>query len=171
MAESIGRRAVLAGTGATLLLGMLEGCRAPAQRPAGTPSARLELPPIHADIGRITSITVCTRPFRPQGPRLDVERIGNKTVVHNYGHGGSGWSLSWGSGAIAAENVLATGVREVGVIGCGALGLTSALLLQRAGLRVQVYGADDYYGYGDDATSPDPAEARHAVSTIASLFA
>ncbi len=142
MAESIGRRAVLAGTGATLLLGMLEGCRAPAQRPTGTPSARLELPPIHADIGRITSITVCTRPFRPQGPRLDVERIGNKTVVHNYGHGGSGWSLSWGSGAIATENVLASGVREVGVIGCGALGLTSALLLQRAGLRVTIYAKD-----------------------------
>ncbi len=142
MAESIGRRAVLAGTGATLLLGMLEGCRAPAPRPNGTPPGRLELPPIHADVGRITSITVCTRPFRPQGPRLDVERIGNKTVIHNYGHGGSGWSLSWGSGAIATENALATGVREVGVIGCGALGLTSALLLQRAGLRVTIYAKD-----------------------------
>ncbi|MGA2399503.1 MAG: FAD-dependent oxidoreductase [Steroidobacteraceae bacterium] len=37
-----------------------------------------------------------------------------------------------GSGAIATENALATGVREVGVIGCGALALTSALLLQPA---------------------------------------
>jgi glycine/D-amino acid oxidase-like deaminating enzyme len=121
---------------------MLEGCRAPAPRPDGTPPDRLELPPIHADVGRITSITVCTRPFRPQGPRLDVERIGSKTVVHNYGHGGSGWSLSWGSSAIATESALATGVREVGVIGCGALGLTSALLLQRAGLGVTIYARD-----------------------------
>jgi D-amino-acid oxidase len=142
VAESIGRRAVIAGTGATLLLGMLEGCRAPALRPNVAPPGRLELPPIHADVGRITSITVCTRPFRPQGPRLDVERIGDKTVVHNYGHGGSGWSLSWGSGAIATESVLATGVREVAVLGCGALGLTSALLLQRAGLRVIIYAKD-----------------------------
>jgi D-amino-acid oxidase len=142
VADSIGRRAVLAGTGATLLLGMLEGCRAPALRSGGGAAARLELPPLHADDGRITSITVCTRPFRPQGPRLDVERIGNKTVIHNYGHGGSGWSLSWGSSAIATENALATGVREVGVIGCGALGLTSALLLQRAGLRVAIYAKD-----------------------------
>ena len=133
---------MLAGTGASLLLGMLEGCRAPVVRPNGTAPARLELPPLNTDVGRITSITVCTRPFRPQGPRLDVERIGNKTVVHNYGHGGSGWSLSWGSGAIATENVLATGVREVGVIGCGALGLTAALLLQRAGLRVTIYAKD-----------------------------
>jgi D-amino-acid oxidase len=142
VAEFIGRRAVLAGTGATLLLGMLEGCRAPAARPNGTPPGRLELPPLHAEVGRITSMTVCTRPFRPQGPRLDVERIGNKTVVHNYGHGGSGWSLSWGSSAIATENVLGTGVREAGVIGCGALGLTSGLLLQRAGLRVTIYAKD-----------------------------
>jgi hypothetical protein len=142
VAESIGRRAVLAGTGATLLLGMLEACRAPAPRPSGAPQNRLDLPPIQADVGRITSITVCTRPFRPQGPRLDVERLGNKTVVHNYGHGGSGWSLSWGSSAIATENALATGVREIGVIGCGALGLTSALLLQRAGLRVTIYAKD-----------------------------
>ena len=142
MAEFIGRRAVLAGTGASLLLGMLEGCRAPAPRPNGTPPGRLELPPIDADVGRITSITVCTRPFRPQGPRLDVERIGNKTVIHNYGHGGSGWSLSWGSSGIAVAKAMSTGERDIGVIGCGALGLTSALLLQRAGARVTIYAKE-----------------------------
>jgi glycine/D-amino acid oxidase-like deaminating enzyme len=143
MAEMMGRRAVLAGTGATLLLGMLEACRAPAPRGAnGAAPLRLELPSLHAEVDRITSITVCTRPFRPQGPRLDVERIGNKTVVHNYGHGGSGWSLSWGSSAIATENALAAGEREIGVLGCGALGLTSALLLQRAGLSVTIYAKD-----------------------------
>ena len=43
---------------------------------------------------------MCVRPFRAAGPRLNVERVGDQTVVHNYGHGGSGWSLSWGSGAI-----------------------------------------------------------------------
>jgi hypothetical protein len=56
------------------------------------------------DIGRMTHITVCLRPFRAEGPRLDVETIGAKRVVHNYGHGGSGWSLSWGSAALAARN-------------------------------------------------------------------
>jgi D-amino-acid oxidase len=28
--------------------------------------------------------------------RLDVERIGSTTVIHNYGHGGAGFTLSWG---------------------------------------------------------------------------
>ncbi|OUI79244.1 FAD-dependent oxidoreductase, partial [Acetobacter tropicalis] len=54
---------------------------------------------VHAD--QIADIKVCLRPFRPMGPRLDVEKIGDKTVIHNYGHGGSGWSLSWGSADIA----------------------------------------------------------------------
>jgi glycine/D-amino acid oxidase-like deaminating enzyme len=93
-------------------------------------------------VDRITVITVCTRPFRAQGPRLDVEKIGDRTVVHNYGHGGSGWSLSWGSSGIAVEKAMATGERDVAVIGCGALGLTSALLLQRAGARVTIYAKE-----------------------------
>ena len=102
----------------------------------------LQLSPLRASVDRITGITVCTRPFRAQGPRFDVEQVGAKTVIHNYGHGGSGWSLSWGSGAIATANAMATGERDIAVIGCGALGLTTALLLQRAGARVTIYAKD-----------------------------
>src|SRR5258707_229786 len=79
---------------------------------------------------------------RSAGPRLDVERVGDKTVVHNYGHGGSGWSLSWGSSSIAVEQAMATGERNIAVIGCGALGLTSAILLQRAGAKVTIYAKE-----------------------------
>ncbi len=143
VAHSSQRRRVLTGAGAALLFGALEGCSlpVPATRVA-RPGDRLQLPPLRADIDRITAITVCTRPFRPEGPRLDVERLGDRTVVHNYGHGGSGWSLSWGSSAIATGKALATGEHEIGVLGCGALGLTSALLLQRAGARVTIYAKD-----------------------------
>ena len=97
---------------------------------------------IRADKDRIFRVTVCLRPFRAAGPRLDIERVGDKTVVHNYGHGGSGWSLSWGSSSIAVEKAMQTGQRNIAVVGCGALGLTSAILLQRAGAKVTIYAKE-----------------------------
>src|ERR1700681_4877050 len=100
--------------------------------------------PIRADVDRIFRITVCLRPFRAAGPRLDVERLGDKLVVHNYGHGGSGWSLSWGSADVVVRKALdgANGSSEVAIIGCGALGLTAAITAQRAGLRVTIYAKE-----------------------------
>ncbi len=102
----------------------------------------IALPRIRATPDRIISLSVCTRPFRETGPRIESEKLGRKTVVHNYGHGGSGWSLSWGSSQLAVRQAAATGEREVAVIGCGALGLTSALLAQRAGMKVRIYAKD-----------------------------
>src|SRR6266851_1569150 len=86
----------------------LSGCapkvRQGAPSPVLPPYAVLPtIMPIRAQVDRIFRVTVCLRPFRAAGPRLDVERVGDKTVVHNYGHGGSGWSLSWGSSSIAVE--------------------------------------------------------------------
>jgi len=63
-------------------------------------------------------------------------------VIHHYGHGGSGWSLSWGSGYEGMQLALATGERDFGVIGCGAIGLTTAVLLARTGARVTIYAKD-----------------------------
>jgi hypothetical protein len=103
----------------------------------------MNLTPIRADLDRIFKITVCTRPFRAIGPRIEAERVGDKLIVHNYGHGGSGWSLSWGSGAEALEITLAgrdPSNTDIAIIGCGALGLTAAILAQRAGARsVTIY--------------------------------
>jgi glycine/D-amino acid oxidase-like deaminating enzyme len=101
------------------------------------------LAPIRATPDRIVALSVCTRPFRAQGPRIEVVRIGRKQVVHNYGHGGSGWSLSWGSAELAVGLAQAAGARdELAVIGCGAIGLTTALVAQRAGLRVRIYAKE-----------------------------
>lgn len=99
----------------------------------------LPLAPIRASADRIIAVSVCTRPFRAQGPRIEAERIGSKTIVHNYGHGGAGWSLSWGSAALALRLVQSTGARTIAVIGCGAIGLTTAITAQRAGYRVRIY--------------------------------
>jgi glycine/D-amino acid oxidase-like deaminating enzyme len=141
MSRLIGRRRFLTGAGTVAAMGgVWAGCRLATNGASIAP--RLQLAPLHASVDRITRITVCTRPFRAEGPRLDAEQVGSKMVVHNYGHGGSGWSLSWGSGAIATAKAMATGEREIAVIGCGALGMTTALLLQRAGARVTIYAKD-----------------------------
>ncbi|GAB3163755.1 FAD-dependent oxidoreductase [Telluribacter humicola] len=91
---------------------------------------------------RIVKETVGLRPFRASGPRLDTEQLGNKTIVHNYGHGGSGWSLSWGTGNIARQKVLATPERKIAVLGCGTVGIATARLLQESGCEVTIYTKD-----------------------------
>jgi glycine/D-amino acid oxidase-like deaminating enzyme len=105
------------------------------------PAFRVPLPiaPVRAQPDRLIDLAVCTRPFRPQGPRIEAQPLHGKTVVHHYGHGGSGWSLSWGSAQRALPLVLATRERHIAIIGCGAIGLTTARVAQRAGLRVRIY--------------------------------
>ncbi|MBV6806122.1 FAD-dependent oxidoreductase [Xanthomonas euvesicatoria] len=119
----------------------------PVTLPGGLPApfaAAPSLAPMRASVDRIIAINGCTRPFRAQGPRIEAERIGRKTVVHNYGHGGSGWSLSWGAAEQALRLVRAADpqARVLAVIGCGAIGLTTALVAQRAGLRVRIYARE-----------------------------
>jgi len=118
---------------------------------AGCASGPEPLPPyervphlksVRATADRLFDITVCLRPFRAAGPRLDTEEIGNTFVVHNYGHGGSGWSLSWGSGTVALRKAMSKSPKAIAVIGCGALGLTAARVAQDAGLRVTIYTRD-----------------------------
>jgi len=101
-----------------------------------------QIAPVRASMNRVFDITVCLRPFRAAGPRLEAETIGDTVVIHNYGHGGSGWSLSWGSGTLAVRMAMAQSPKTVAVIGCGAIGLTAALLAQEAGAKVTIYARD-----------------------------
>ncbi len=134
---TLSRRALLLGAGS------LAGCATVAGRRGRTGfETTPALVPIRAQTDRIFDIAVCLRPFRAAGPRLDVERVGDACVVHNYGHGGSGWSLSWGSSAVAVRKAMAASPREIAVIGCGILGLTSAILAQRAGAKVTIYARE-----------------------------
>ncbi|MBV9618044.1 MAG: FAD-dependent oxidoreductase [Verrucomicrobia bacterium] len=49
------------------------------------------------DNPRVLSERVGLRPFRKSGVRLEKEKLSDgRTVIHNYGHGGSGFTLSWG---------------------------------------------------------------------------
>lgn len=55
----------------------------------------IRLEPRFAD-AEVLEVTVGLRPGR-EAPRLETERIGSAVCVHNYGHGSTGVSWSWGS--------------------------------------------------------------------------
>jgi hypothetical protein len=101
-----------------------------------------DLVPMRLSPDQLIDIKCCLRPLRAAGPNLSAETVGGKLVVHNYGHGGSGWSLSWGSAEIAVGKVLSILPDSVAVIGCGIIGLTSAVMAQRAGLKVTIYARE-----------------------------
>ncbi len=99
----------------------------------------VNLAPAHVSWDRIIRTTVALRPYRESGFVLRAERLDDKTVIHNYGHGGSGMSLSWGTAYLAADLALQHTERSAAVIGCGIIGLTSARMLQRRGFEVSIY--------------------------------
>ncbi|MGH7711878.1 MAG: FAD-dependent oxidoreductase, partial [Gemmatimonadaceae bacterium] len=57
------------------------------------------------------------RPFRRSGFRVEAASLGDKPLIHNYGHGGGGVSLSWGTAQLALEHALETPHRRAAVIG------------------------------------------------------
>src|SRR5437870_2483062 len=120
-------------TGSMAALGAgLSGCAARSQRPpAVAPRRPVVVAPVKASWDRVIRTTVGLRPHRDAGFVLKAAKLDAKTLIHNYGHGGAGMSISWGTGLMAAELALDTGEHRAGVIGCGAVGLTSARQLQR----------------------------------------
>ena len=141
---SLHRRTVLRAGLAGVGLAGIGGCAA-LPRPsaaAGATGPKIRLPLLRARPDRLFDLTVCLRPFRAAGPRIESEQVGGTLVVHNYGHGGAGWSLSWGSADIAVRQAMAQSPERIAVVGCGALGLTSAIVAQRAGAKVTIYAKD-----------------------------
>ena len=122
----------LAGVGAAT------GCATFGRRP----DARRRLPPVRVAADREIRTVVGLRPFRPSGFRVAAEPLGDKLVVHNYGHGGAGVTLSWGTADLATRLALASSpARSIAVIGAGAFGLATARLLQLRGATPTIYAA------------------------------
>ena len=143
--------------GSGLAMGLV-GCAAPA--PLNVPSISssraygfADLKPLDLAAENLIKITVCTRPFRPAGPRLEAEVRGSTFLVHNYGHGGSGWSLAWGYAEAVRDFVFAQGAKSVTVVGAGAMGLTTGISIAETGARVTILARDM------------PMEARSARAT------
>jgi D-amino-acid oxidase len=102
--------------------------------------------PIKVSSNRIIREVVGLRPYRPEGFRVEAERVGEKLFIHNYGHGGAGITLSWGTASLAVDILSEPGAvppkpkrrtrshqtaPRFAVLGCGVNGLSTARLLQR----------------------------------------
>ncbi len=136
------RRKFLEAAGLAALGAGISGCSSRSVRTSSP--ARPARPPVRltpADVSweRIIRTTVGLRPHRDAGFVLRSEKLDHKTVIHNYGHGGAGISLGWGTGQIASEMALSHLDRRAAVIGCGAVGLSCARELQRRGFDVTIY--------------------------------
>ena len=62
-----------------------------------------------------------------------------KFLIHNYGHGGGGMSLSWGSALLALNLAPLMAGRDCAVVGAGVMGLSLGRLLQSRGAKVTIY--------------------------------
>lgn len=123
--------------------------------------------PVKVARNRIIRTVVGLRPYRDEGFVVEAERLGDKLLVHNYGHGGAGVTLSWGTSSLAVDlardfmqtrplpQAVLTGrrgrvgrrsPRRFAVLGCGVMGLSTARLLQRRlqgeGGAVTIYAKD-----------------------------
>jgi glycine/D-amino acid oxidase-like deaminating enzyme len=99
----------------------------------------VRLASVNASWDRVIRTTVGLRPHRDSGFLLKADTLDDKLLVHNYGHGGAGMSLAWGTGLMAAEFATEHQARQAAVVGCGSVGLTCARQLQRRGFDVTIY--------------------------------
>lgn len=100
------------------------------------------LAPVRVSADRVIRQVVGLRPFRRSGFLVRADSLTDKLLIHNYGHGGGGVSLSWGTADLAVELALSSVQREAAVVGSGAVGLATARLLQDRGFTVTIYTRD-----------------------------
>lgn len=119
---------------------LLSGCATlPTRTAANNCSA---LPKVLVTSGRVIRTVAGLRPYRDSGFVVRREQLGDKILVHNYGHGGAGITLSWGSSKLATDLGLQGHSGGVAVIGAGVMGLSTARLVQEAGFPVTIYAKE-----------------------------
>lgn len=140
--NSFTRRRLVAGL---LGSGLLSACAtrpAPGGAAGGVSGGVGPLPGAEITPERVTRVLVGLRPYRPAGYVVEATRLGDKRLVHHYGHGGAGITLAWGTAHEAVELGFSGAGAAHAVLGCGVVGLATARLLQRRGARVTIYAAE-----------------------------
>jgi D-amino-acid oxidase len=111
--------------------------------PVATAAEKRRFAPVKVSRDRLIRTVVGLRPYRPEGFLVKAERLGEKLIVHNYGHGGAGMTLSWGTSQLAVEQAREAGQQaRFAILGSGVMGLSTARLLQRQGGMVTIYARD-----------------------------
>jgi len=137
-------RRILLRQGASLLAGIaLGGCALPPGRSPAASSPAQPAPPLPlATDERVVASAVGLRPYRASGFRVEAEALDGKLLIHAYGHGGAGVTLSWGTAELVIGHALGQPARQAAVIGCGVIGLSTARRLQDHGFTVTIYARE-----------------------------
>jgi D-amino-acid oxidase len=120
-------------------------------KPSSSPLEVRNIIPPRLDTAYLGEKILCYRPMRRGVPNMTIETLGNQLVAHNYGHGGSGWTLAPGCSKYVVDLVEASPKgksisknEEVTVVGGGVLGLFTAYELVQRGYTNITVVADSY---------------------------
>jgi len=136
--HEIDRRGFLRGAVATSAL-LMAARSLPSAAFAAALDAERHFAQVKVARNRVIRTVVGLRPYRSEGFVIEAERLGQKLLVHNYGHGGAGVTLSWGTSSLAVDLArdsvqtrrTRSRNRRFAVLGCGVIGLSTARLLQQ----------------------------------------
>jgi hypothetical protein len=91
---------------------------------------------------------LCYRPMKHGMPHFGIEQKGSKVIAHNYGHGGSGWTLGPGSAKYVNSLLIESSLGKelinkstpIAIIGAGLVGLFTAYdLIGRGYSNITIY--------------------------------